>query len=77
MLARTAARLLTYPAFLPTMGPLAFRGPLKKAIMPAASRLMGNLITEADTDILARGWRLAGSTISAARKGSPLWNSTL
>ena len=77
MLARTAARLLTYPQFLPLVGPLAFRGPLKKAIMPAAARLMGNLITEEDKDLLARGWGLAGSTISWARKGSPLWDSTL
>ena len=77
VLARTAARLLTYPAFLPAMGPLAFRGPLKKVAMPAAARLMGNLITEEDKDILARGWRLAGSTVSAARRGTPLWNSTL
>ncbi len=77
LLARTAARLLTYPAFLPMMGPLAFRGPLKKAAMPAAARLMGNLITDEDKDILARGWRLAGSTVSAARRGSPLWSSTV
>ena len=76
MLARTAARLLTYPAFLPAMGPLAFRGPLRKAVMPAAARLMGNLITDEDRDILARGWRLAGSTVAAARRGSPLWSST-
>ena len=33
--------------------------------------------TEEDKDILARGWRLAGSTVSAARRGTPLWNSTL
>ncbi len=77
MLARTAARLLTYPTFLPMMGPLAFRGPLQKAAMPAAARLMGNLITAEDKDILARGWRLAGSTVAAARRGSPLWSSTV
>ncbi len=76
MLARTAARLLTYPQFLPMAGPLAFRGPLQKAIMPAAARLMGNLITEEDKDLLARGWQAAGSAISWARKGSPLWDST-
>ncbi|ALC04964.1 Putative oxidoreductase [Corynebacterium deserti GIMN1.010] len=77
MLARTAARLLTYPQFLPLAGPLAFRGPLQKAIMPAAARLMGNLITEEDRDILAQAWGAAGSAISWARKGSPLWDSTL
>lgn len=77
MLARTAARLLTYPQFLPAMGPLAFRGPMQKMIMPAAARLMGNLITEEDRDILARGWRAAGSVISRARRDSPLWSSTV
>lgn len=37
---------------------------------------MGNLITEEDKDLLARGWQAAGSAISWARKGSPLWDST-
>ncbi|AGG65857.1 geranylgeranyl reductase family protein [Corynebacterium callunae] len=77
LLARTAARLLTYPQFLPITGPLAFRGPLQKAIMPAAARLMGNLITPEDKDLLARGWRLAGSTMQQALKGAPLWSSTI
>ncbi|MFP7364828.1 geranylgeranyl reductase family protein [Corynebacterium callunae] len=77
LLARTAARLLTYPQFLPLAGPLAFRGPLQKAIMPAAARLMGNLITPEDKDLLARGWRLAGSSMQRALKGAPLWSSTV
>lgn len=73
LLARTAARLLTYPQFLPVVGPVALRGPVGAALMPAAARLMGNLITEADRDLIARAWRLAGRGVAAARSGSPLW----
>ncbi|WP_040429421.1 geranylgeranyl reductase family protein [Corynebacterium pilosum] len=74
LLARTAARLLTYPQFLPAVGPLALRGPVGAALMPAAARLMGNLITDEDRDILARAWRGAGSVVSRARRDTPLWD---
>ena len=73
LLARTAARLLTYPQFLPAAGPVAMRGPIGRLLMPAAARLMGNLVTEEDRDLLARAWRLAGGGVSAARAGTPLW----
>ena len=73
LLARTAARLLTYPQFLPLVGPLAMRGPIGRVLMPAAARLMGNLITEEDRDIIARAWRLAGGAMADLRAGSPLW----
>ncbi len=73
LLARTAARLLTYPQFLPVAGPVALRGPLAHALMPAAARLMGNLITDADRDVIARAWHLAGRGMAKARAGSPLW----
>ncbi|OFP66273.1 FAD-linked oxidoreductase [Corynebacterium sp. HMSC074C01] len=73
LLARTAARLLTYPQFLPLAGPVAMRGPIGRMLMPAAARLMGNLITEEDKDLLARAWRLAGGTVSALRRDTPLW----
>lgn len=77
VLARTAARLLTYPQFLPAVGPIGLRGPVGRVLMPAAARLMGNLITEADSDLIARLWRLAGHGVSAARAHTPLWDSTL
>ena len=71
MLARTLARVLTYPQFLPLAGPIGLRGP-----MHVAARLMGNLITEEDRDFTARLWRTAGTAVSTARAGSPLWDST-
>ncbi|WP_092256578.1 geranylgeranyl reductase family protein [Corynebacterium cystitidis] len=74
LLARTAARLLTYPQFLPAVGPLALRGPVGAVLMPAAARLMGNLITDRDRDLIARAWRAAGSVVSRARQGTPLWD---
>ncbi|MCP1388081.1 geranylgeranyl reductase family protein [Corynebacterium sp. TA-R-1] len=70
-LARTAARLLTYPQFLPAVGPLAMRGIGGRYLMPAAARLMGNLITDEDTDVIARAWRAAGR---AAPRNAPLWD---
>ena len=73
LLARTAARLLTYPQFLPLAGPVAMRGPVGRMLMPAAARLMGNLITEEDKDLIARAWRLAGGAVSALRRDTPLW----
>ncbi|WP_368266130.1 geranylgeranyl reductase family protein [Corynebacterium ulcerans] len=74
MLARTAARLLTYPQFLPIAGPLALRKPLGNAIMPAAARLMGNLVSDSDRDLVARLWRCAGVGVSRWRRDSPLWS---
>lgn len=71
-LARTAARLLTYPQFLPLAGPVALRGPIGTLLMPAAARLMGNLITEKDRDLLARAWRRAARLAPA---GAPLWDA--
>lgn len=73
LLARTAARLLTYPQFLPLAGPVAMRGPIGRMLMPAAARLMGNLITDEDKDLLARAWRLAGGAVSTLRRDTPLW----
>ncbi|WJZ17048.1 geranylgeranyl reductase family protein [Corynebacterium guangdongense] len=74
LLARTAARLLTYPKFLPAVGPLALRGPVGARLMPTAARLMANLITDEDRDLMARLWRAAGGTVSAVRRGTPLWS---
>ncbi|WP_448852973.1 FAD-dependent monooxygenase [Corynebacterium frankenforstense] len=73
LLARTLARALTHPRFLPAVGPLGLRGPAARVIMPAAARLMGNLVTDEDRDLVARVWRAAGAVTKAARAGSPLW----
>jgi len=72
VLARTAARLLTYPRFLPLAGPVALRGPVGKRIMPAAARLMGNLVTDEDRDLISRAWR-AASRIAPVK--APLWDA--
>ncbi|WP_066529073.1 geranylgeranyl reductase family protein [Corynebacterium bouchesdurhonense] len=69
-LARTAARLLTYPQFLPLAGPMAMRGLGGRYLMPAAARLMGNLVAEEDKDLVARAWRAAGRV---APRGGVLW----
>lgn len=70
-LARTAARLLTYPQFLPLVGPLGMRGALGKHLMPAAARLMGNMVSDDDHDLIARAWRAASRL---APKSAPLWD---
>ena len=71
-LARMLARLLTYPQLLPMVGPVALRRPLGRHVMPVAARLMGNLITDADRDVVARLWHTAGRFVAdraAARSG--------
>ncbi|WKD59874.1 geranylgeranyl reductase family protein [Corynebacterium caspium] len=73
LLARTAARLLTYPRFLPLVGPLALRGPVGRKLMPAAARLMANLVTDADRDLVARLWRIAGGVNARVQDGAMLW----
>ena len=39
--------------------------------MPAAARLMGNLVQEDDRDLVARVWRAAGRVVP---KNAPLWD---
>lgn len=56
--ARRLAGLLTFPRFLPLTGPLGMRSPF---LMRIAVRLMGNLVTDEDHDLLARAWRIAGA----------------
>lgn len=55
--ARRLAILLTLPKFLPLTGPVAMRS---QYLMTVAVRAMGNLVTEEDTDMVARIWRRAG-----------------
>ncbi|MBY4272944.1 geranylgeranyl reductase family protein [Rhodococcus fascians] len=58
-IARRLAGLLTVPRFLPAAGPVGMRS---RALMKVAVRCMGNLVTEADRDLVARTWRTAGTT---------------
>ncbi|WP_345350689.1 geranylgeranyl reductase family protein [Rhodococcus olei] len=55
--ARRLAGLLTVPRVLPIGGPVAMRS---RALMTVAVRVMGNLVTDADTDLIARAWRASG-----------------
>jgi flavin-dependent dehydrogenase len=55
--ARRLALLLTFPRFLPTTGPLAMRS---TTLMDVAVRVMANLVTDEDADMVARVWRGGG-----------------
>jgi geranylgeranyl reductase family protein len=55
--ARRLAGLLTRPDLLRRAGPVGMRS---RRLMTVALRVMGNLITEEDTDTVARLWRLGG-----------------
>jgi len=76
LLARTLARVLTYPRFLGAVGPVGFRGPQSRILMPLAVRLMGNLVTDSDRDLVARTWHAAGRA-RRAFSPRPLWESAL
>ena len=56
-IARRLAGLLTVPRFLPAAGPVGMRS---RSLMTVALRVMGNLVTDADRDVVARLWRTAG-----------------
>lgn len=56
-IARRLAGILTVPGLLPAAGPIGMRS---RTLMKLALRVMGNLITEDDKDLLARTWRTAG-----------------
>jgi menaquinone-9 beta-reductase len=56
-IARRLAGLLTVPRLLPLAGPVGMRS---RALMTVALRVMGNLVTDADRDLVARLWRAAG-----------------
>ncbi|WP_222192302.1 geranylgeranyl reductase family protein [Modestobacter italicus] len=56
-IARRLAGLLTVPRLLPAAGPVGMRS---RALMTVALRVMGNLVTDADRDVVARAWRTAG-----------------
>ncbi|MGV1088304.1 MAG: menaquinone reductase [Mycobacterium sp.] len=56
--ARRLGLLLTLPRFLPFAGPIGMRS---SRLMEIAVRVMGNLVTDEDTDVVARLWRVAGA----------------
>lgn len=70
-LARRLAKLLTIPQFLPTVGPVTIGAPYGSSLMSVAARLMGNLVTEQDKDVVARLWRTAGRTSMALDTRKP------
>jgi len=57
--ARDLAWLLTVPQTLPLAGPVGMRS---QGLMTAAVRCMSNVVTDADRDLVARTWRLAGAS---------------
>jgi menaquinone-9 beta-reductase len=56
-IARRLAGLLTVPGLLPAAGPVGMRS---RSLMTLALRVMGNLVTPEDRDLLALVWRGAG-----------------
>jgi len=68
-IARDAARLLTFPRFLPLAGPVGMRS---QALMTAAVRCMSNTVADSDRDVVARAWRAAG-TVARTLDRRPLF----
>lgn len=66
--ARRLGLLLTQPRFLPMAGPLGMRS---ARVMDLAVRVMGNMVTDADTDLVARLWRAAGAASRLADRRKP------
>jgi geranylgeranyl reductase family protein len=66
-IARRLAGLITVPGLLARLGPI---GMGSRGLMTVALRVMGNLITEDDGDLVARAWRTAGR-LSHARDPRP------
>ncbi|MGQ0480370.1 MAG: geranylgeranyl reductase family protein [Pseudonocardia sp.] len=56
-IARRLAGLITIPRLLPLAGPIGMRS---HRLMTVALRVMGNLVTDDDHDLVARAWRAAG-----------------
>ncbi|MBZ8177662.1 geranylgeranyl reductase family protein [Corynebacterium sp. 3HC-13] len=85
LLGRTIARALTLPRFLPIAGSLALKEPIGPRLMPVAARLMGNLISEEDQDLVARIWRATGHSATSwryirrqlGRSITPLWGEQI
>ena len=70
-LARRLGRLLTKPKLMQRMGPLGLASPVAQPLMGHAARLMGNLVSDSDRDVVSRVWRLAGRISLAADRRKP------
>jgi geranylgeranyl reductase family protein len=70
-IARRLAGLITVPWVLPGLGPVGMRSRL---LMTVALRVMGNLITDDDRDVVARAWRASGA-LSARLDRRPPFSS--
>ena len=66
--ARRLGLLLTLPGFLPLTGPVAMRSP---KLMGVAVRVMANLVTDSDADLVARLWRASGAGSRLADRRKP------
>ena len=67
-IARRLAGLITVPGLLSTFGPVGMRS---RFLMTVALRVMGNLVTEEDRDLVARTWRTAGRLTMAFEDRPP------
>ena len=67
-IARRLAGLITVPGLLARLGPVGMRS---RVLMTVALRVMGNLVTEEDRDVVARAWRLAGRASVAVESRPP------
>jgi len=67
-IARRLGDVLTLPGFLIKAGPIGMRS---RWMMEIALRLMGNLVSDEDTDTIARLWRTAGSWSSRMDERAP------
>ena len=67
-IARRLAGYLTIPGLLPTLGPIGMRS---RSLMKVALRVMGNLVTPEDEDLVARVWRWSGSISTRADHRPP------
>lgn len=66
--ARRAAGLLTLPQTVPLLGRPGIRS---ATLMSTVVRVMGNLLTPEDTDVIARAWRTAGRAATAVESRPP------
>jgi geranylgeranyl reductase family protein len=66
--ARRLGLLLTLPRFLPATGPAAMRS---NGLMGIAVRVMANLVSDEDADLVARAWRAAGAGSRLADRRKP------
>ena len=67
-IARRLAGLLTIPGFLTTFGPIGMRSRL---LMTVALRVMGNLVTDDDHDLISSVWRVSGSASQIGSNRKP------